>query len=393
MTIRGKKEGTIHRRPNGTWRAQLSLQGQRLSFTGTSQSECRTWLQETQRKILAGLTYDSTKLTYAEFLESWLSTVKARLRRGTFSQYSQVVNHYILSELGSLKVSDLRPDRIQRLYDKLIADNKGRRTVQMVHAVVHRSLNQAVKLGVISLNPDDATSPPKPLEKEMSILDQEQVQKLLIAAKSRSFKEFVFYFFVFATGVRQGELLGLKWDDFDSSKKTVRIARQSKPLPGGGFEFVVPKTKNGFRTIRLGNETVQLLSQHYVSQLDERLTAERWEDNNLVFPSVVGTPLNPPNVVREFRLLLKKAELPRIRFHDLRHTAASLMLNNGVDVLVVSRRLGHAKASITLDIYGHLIPNSQERVAEIVENLISPVLVSELSPTAPDLHPISRKQT
>ncbi|MCW5887594.1 MAG: site-specific integrase [Anaerolineales bacterium] len=389
---RVKKEGTLYKRANGTWRAQISLQGQRLSFTSKSQAECRTWLRETHQRILAGFTYSSSKLSYSEFLEGWLVTVQARLRRGTFKQYSQVVNHYVLPELGNVKLGDLQPIRIQRLYDKLIASGKGSRTVQMVHAVIHRSLNQAVKLGIISLNPDDATSPPKPQEKEMSVLDQEQVQRLLIEAKRKSFREFVFYFFVLATGVRQGELLGLKWEDFDAGKKTVRITRQAKPLPGGGFEFVVPKTKNGFRTIKLGDETVDLLNKHFVLQLDERSAARKWEEYGLIFPSVVGTPLNPPNVVREFRSLLKRAGLPKIRFHDLRHTAASLMLNNGVDVLVVSRRLGHSKASITLDVYGHLIPSGQEKVAHLIENLISPISVSAASLTAPDLHPILSRE-
>ncbi|MBX3002849.1 MAG: site-specific integrase [Anaerolineales bacterium] len=389
---RGKNEGTIFRRANGTWRAQISLQGRRLSFTGKSQAECRAWLRETHQKVSAGLTYSSSKITYGEFLEGWLKTVEARLRRGTLKQYSQVVNHYVLPELSNVRLSDLRPVRIQQLYDKLIASGKGARTVQMVHAVIHRSLNQAVKLGIISLNPDGATSPPRPQEKEMCVLDQEQIQRLLIAAKTKSFREFVFYFFVLATGVRQGELLGLKWEDFDSANKTMRITRQAKPLPGGGFEFVAPKTKNSFRTIKLGNETADLLNQHYVFQLDARARAEKWEDFGLVFPSVVGTPLNPPNVVREFRSLLKRAGLPKIRFHDLRHTAASLMLNNGVDVLVVSRRLGHSRASITLDVYGHLIPSGQEKAAHVVENLISPISVSELSATAPDLHPISSKE-
>jgi integrase len=389
---RVKKEGTLYKRANGTWRAQISLQGERLSFTSKSQAECRAWLRETQHRISAGFTYSSSKLSYGDFLESWLATVQARLRRGTLKQYSQVVKHYILPELGGVKLGDLRPARIQLLYDRLIASGKGARTVQMVHAVVHRSLNQAVKLGIISLNPDDATSPPKPQEKEMCVLDQEQVQKLLIAAKSKSFREFVFYFFVLATGVRQGELLGLKWEDFDADKKTVRITRQAKPLPGGGFEFVVPKTKNGFRTIKLGDEMVELLNQHFVLQLDERATARKWENLGLIFPSVVGTPLNPPNVVREFRSLLKRAGLPKIRFHDLRHTAASLMLNNGVDVLVVSRRLGHSKASITLDVYGHLIPSGQEKVAHLIENLISPISVRAASLTAPELHPISSRK-
>lgn len=380
---RGKKEGTIYKRPSGNWRAQLSVDGKRLSFTSNTQSGCRQWLREMDQKISSGFSFKSSKLSYGEFLNSWLSTIKAQLRRSTVIQYAQIANHYIAPGLGKLKLTDLKPDKIQKLYDSLIEKGKSRRTVQLVHAVIHRSLNQAVRLGLIHLNPDDATSPPKPQEKEMRTLDQEQVQRLLLCALNKSPKEFAFYFFLLATGVRQGEVLGLKWDDIDFGKRTVKIVRQIKRYPGGGFEFVPPKTRNGYRTIKLGKETVQILQKHYAFQLDEKAAMESdWQEHGLIFPSRAGTPLNPNNVVRAYRLLLHEAELPRIRFHDLRHTAASLMLNNGVDVFVVSRRLGHAKASITLDIYGHLLANNQERSAEMVEELINPISVS-----APELHP------
>ncbi|MEX1071768.1 MAG: tyrosine-type recombinase/integrase [Anaerolineales bacterium] len=381
---RGKKEGTIYKRPNGKWRAQLSVDGRRLSFTCKSQSECLRWLREMNQKISSGFSFKSSKLSYGEFLSSWLSTVEAQLRRSTVIQYAQIVKHYIAPDLGRLKLGDLNADKIQRLYDSLIRKGKSRRTVQLVHAVVHRSLNQAVRLGLLHLNPDDATSPPKPQEKEMRTLDQEQVQRFLLRAMNKGLKDFAFYFFLLATGVRQGEVLGLKWDDIDFGKRTVKIVRQVKRFPGGGFEFVPPKTKNGYRTIKLGKETVQILQKHYASQLDEKAAVgSDWKEHGLIFPSRAGTPLNPNNVVRAYRLLLHEAELPVVRFHDLRHTAASLMLNNGIDVFVVSRRLGHAKASITLDVYGHLLANNQERSADMLEELINPISVS-----APKLHPI-----
>lgn len=149
------------------------------------------------------------------------------------------------------------------------------------------------------------------------------------------------------------------------------------------MKFVPPKTKNGYRTIKLGKETIQILQKHFTFQIDEKTAmASAWKEYGLIFPSQAGTPLNPNNVVRSYRLLLQEAKLPIIRFHDLRHTAASLMLNNGADVFVVSRRLGHAKASITLDVYGHLLANNQEKSADMLEELINPISLS-----APELHP------
>jgi integrase len=263
---RGKKEGTIYKRPNGNWRAQLSVDGKRFSFTSKSQSECLRWLREMDKKISSGFSFKNSKLTYAEFLISWLSTIEAQLRRSTVIQYAQIVNHYIAPNLGQLKLADLKADSIQRLYDSLIAKGKSRRTVQLVHAVIHRSLNRAVRLGLLHLNPDDATSPPKPQEKEMRTLDQTQVQRFLLCAMNKGLKEFAFYFFLLATGVRQGEVLGLRWDDIDYAKRTIKVVRQVKRYPGGGFEFVPPKTKNGYRTIKLGKETIQILQNISLSK-------------------------------------------------------------------------------------------------------------------------------
>lgn len=384
---RGKHEGTIFKRKNGTWRAQISIDGRRLSFTGQSQAECQDWVRQTQQRRKTGLTYQGSKLIYSEYLTNWLSTIQATVRPKTWRQYNQIVRDYILPELGGIKISELRPDQIQRVYDRLIKAGKGRRTVQLVHAVIHRSLTQAVKLGLVGRNPDDATTPPKPKNKEIKILDQGQVHQLLIAAQTRSIRYLAFYHVAVATGMRQSELLGLKWDDLDLKEKSLQVKRQLNLVPGGGFEFAPPKTKAGYRTIKLGSETANILTHHYKTQLDESAIAgNKWQDHGLLFPSTVGTPINPRNVLRTFRNLLDDAGLPKIRFHDLRHTAASLMLNNGVDVLIVSKRLGHSKPSITLDVYGHLIPSSQEKAADLIDTLITPISIDGFTPVAPELH-------
>ena len=384
---RGKQEGTIFKRNNGTWRAQISIDGKRLSFSGQSQAECREWVRQTQQRLKTGLTFEGSKLSYGEYLTNWLSTTQVAVRPKTWRQYKQIVRDYISPELGGIKISVLRPDQIQRVYDRLIKVGKGRRTVQLVHAVIHRSLTQAVKLGLMGRNPDNATTPPKPINKEIKILDQGQVHQLLIATQARGFRRLAFYHVALATGMRQGELLGLKWDDLDLTRKTLQVKRQVERLPGGGFEFVPPKTKAGYRTIKLGSETVNILTHHYKTQLDESANAgNKWQDHGLIFPSSVGTPFSPSNVLKTFGTLRDEAGLPKIRFHDLRHTAASLMLNNGVDVLIVSKRLGHSKPSITLDVYGHLIPSSQEKAADLIDTLITPISIDGFTPVAPELH-------
>lgn len=177
-------------------------------------------------------------------------------------------------------------------------------------------------------------------------------------------------------GLRQRELLGLKWSDLDWLGRSLHIRRQLMRKRGGGFTFSEPKTKAGRRTVILGPITFEKVKKHSERLQQERIIAgDQWQENNLMFPSKVGTPIDPCNLYKRFRKLTNKAGLPGIRFHDLRHTAASIMLSNGVAPNIVSRRLGHSKPSVTLDIYGHLIPGMQREVADLMDVLVAPIQV------------------
>lgn len=370
-TKRGNKEGTIYRRPNGKWRAQISLNGGRLGFTGNTRIEAQEWLRATQNQIDSGLTLKGAKTTYGEFLTEWLATARQRLTQNTIYSYGQLIKTYIRPSLGKVRIRDLNPSAIQHFYNQKVAAGVGLRTVQKAHTVIHASLNAAMRLGLIGRNPDDATQPPKPVHKEMRFLNQNEVRKLLQTAKGMSDRNYALYFTAIATGMRQGELLGLKWENVDLDKGVLNVRFSLARLPGGSLKLQKPKTKSSVRSVKLGKETLSVLREQH-----ERLVGERekgngiWQDTGHVFPSSIGTPIDPTNLNRQFNQLLKASGLPKVRFHDLRHTAASLMLNNGVDVLVASRRLGHAKPSITLDVYGHLIPSIQADAAEVVDRLI-----------------------
>ena len=180
--------------------------------------------------------------------------------------------------------------------------------------------------------------------------------------------------------MRQGELFGLQWSDLHWNTGMLYVQRQSQRVAGKQWWFEEPKTRSGRRPIKLGENVLQKLREHLEHQkLQKAFVGNCWQDNNLIFPSSVGTPGDPSNLRADFLKVLDKAGLPRIRFHDLRHTAASLMLNNDVPVMTVSKRLGHAKPSTTLDIYGHLYPESQEEAARIMDEVITPIQV-ELPP-------------
>jgi integrase len=264
----------------------------------------------------------------------------------------------------------------------------GVHTIQKIHTLLHSSLNLAVETGVIGRNPVSSAHPPKTPDTEMAIFDESQVSQFLVSIIGHRW-EAVFHLAI-VTGMRQMELLGLKWDDMDWIRHTIKVERQLARPDNNGVKFLTPKTRYGKRSIALGDRTIQELRNHIERQQAVRQAdGSNWVENELMFTTRYGTPIMPRNLLRDFKILLWKAGLPAIRFHDLRHTAASLMLNNGIAPIVVSRRLGHSKASITLDIYGHLIPSMQTEAADLIDGLVAP---TELHPIAPDWHPAIKMQ-
>lgn len=368
---RGNHEGSIYQRGNGKWRAQIYLDGDRLSFTGDSRKEAQRWLREIGNEIERGLTLEGAKITFEEFLQEWLSTKQHHVAVQTHSYYCQIVRDYITPVLGRIRLRDLNARHIQKFYNDKVSEGIGLRTVQKSHTVIHAALNSARKFGLIPYNPDDATNPPKPKSNAMKFFTKDQTHHLLQVAKETEDRYYALYFLAIVTGMRQGELLALKWENVDLEKGILSIKLNLKRVPGGGLILDKPKTKSSIRSIKLGSDSIEILKAHKKQLSTEKQAArDLWQNEGFVFPSTVGTALDPSNLLKQFRKLLKTANLPKIRFHDLRHTAASLMLNNGIDVLVASQRLGHAHPSITLDVYGHLMPSMQNEAANILDTLI-----------------------
>lgn len=367
---RGNNEGTIYQRQNGRWVAQVRIEGQRLGKSFSTQKECRSWIKDMQEQIENGLSVDGFKMTVHDLFKMWLESIQGSVRPRTLDQYQGVVRNHLESVLGEIKLRELQPYQIQQLYNSLLAEGKSNRTVQLVHSVIHRALVVGQQLGLVGRNPASAVTPPKVPQKEMQVLDDNQARQLLIAAQGDRYE--AMYYLAITTGLRQGELLGLKWEDIDFSSGILQVKRQLQRVPGKGVRLSEPKTKAGRRQIQLGPESVNQLIIHRRRQDIER-EGDRWEEHGLVFPSSVGTPTGQRNLIRSFKRLLKKAGLPDIRFHDLRHTAATLMLLNGIPLIVVSRRLGHSKPSVTLDIYGHYLPGMQAEAAVMMDELVTPV--------------------
>ncbi|MBU0511343.1 MAG: site-specific integrase, partial [Chloroflexi bacterium] len=294
------------------------------------------------------------------------------LRRDFFS--TLLARDYIFPALGEIKLRDLRLDTVEAHYQTLSRKGLSPRSVRFVHSILHKSLNDAIRRGYVGFNATQGAILPRSDQKEMEIFNEDEVMRFLITVRDN--RRAALYHLAVKTGMRQGELLGLKWSDLDWKRGTIRVQRQVQRIQGQGMVFRPPKTKAGRRTIQLGEQTLNTLRDHLIKQqLEKDVAGERWKDHNLIFPSTIGTPMGANNLWRDFKKQLAKADLRIIRFHDLRHTAASLMLNHGVPVLVVSKILGHSKTSTTLDIYGHLIPIMQEEAARIMDEIITPIPV------------------
>ncbi len=375
--IRGRKEGSVSQRANGTWRAQIVTGGQRVSKGFRTKSEALEWLRNTQVEIERGFDYHAGKTNLRDYMLRWLENDRSTLRAKTADQYRRTVDKHILPNLGDMQMMDIRLIRVEQFYSDLIQSGAGIRTVRIIHAILHKAFEKAVRYGFVVRNPVHGAALPRYKSGEMMVLDESQVTQFLVAAQSSPY--LALYHLAVTTGMRLGELFGLKWSDLQWMSGTLLVQRQLQRVPRHGWSFVEPKTRSGRRAIKLGENTLQALRIHKSHQeMVKALAGSRWKDHDLIFPTSIGTPGDASNMRIDFRRVLQRAGLPRIRFHDLRHTAASLMLNHGVPAIVVSKILGHSKPSITLDVYGHLYHEMQGSAAVIMDQLVAPIQMEAL---------------
>jgi integrase len=252
---------------------------------------------------------------------------------------------------------------------------------------LHGCLKHAHRLGLVAQNWAALVEAPRPVKQEMSVWSENQVNQFLTFLTGAS--DQVFYRIAFATGMRRGELIGLLWEDLDWQTGALMVRRQVYNPAGGGWRFQEPKTARGKRTIRLGPGLVSALGVHYGGALPlaRGFAGDRWQEHDLIFPSMVGTPRHGYEVSKKFGELVKSAGMPRIRFHDIRHTAASVMLLHGEPPVRVAAILGQSVA-VLLDTYAHYIPDDQESASALMDAITTPV-VMDLSSIA---HDRARKQ-
>jgi integrase len=311
------------------------------------------------------------KTTLGEYLERWLKDYcQANLAPTTAQTYQFFVERHIKPTLGSTLLTQLRPEHLQRLYRDKLSGGLGNRSVKYIHTTLHKALKSAVRLGMIARNPADAVDTPRLERPEIQVMNGFDIATLLDAARETPY--FTLFHTALFTGMRRSELLALRWSDLDLLLCQVSVNRSLHVLRGGKVVFRSPKTAKARRTIALSPSTVSVLREHREKQTQECVfLGVPLNDDDLVFSQLDGKPLLPDTITHVWRRLVRRIGLEDIRFHDLRHTHASLMLKAGVHPKVVQERLGHASIEITLDVYSHLVPGLQEAAAQRFDDIVN----------------------
>jgi integrase len=373
MGKRANGEGSITKYKDGRWCGRYTIHTpngpKRKAVYGKTKAEVRIKLTKAMAEADEGLTFDTQNLTVEEYLSRWLTiSVSGSVRENTYERYEQLVRNHITPSLGSMKLRSLTPMHLQGLYRKKLDSGLAPRTVQYIHATLHKALKQALRWGHVARNVAEAVDRPKLTKKEIQPLDREQAQAFLEAARVDRLE--ALYVLAVSAGLRQGELLGLKWDDIDFGRGTLQV-RRSLSRTKDGTKFVPPKSAKSRRSITLTASAVEALKRHRAVQDEEKL-GTAWEEEGLVFPNDSGRPMRPWILAKgSFKKILARAGLPeKTRFHDLRHTCATLLLSKGVHPKIVQELLGHSTISITLDTYSHVLPNMQGEAVTAMEDLL-----------------------
>lgn len=376
--INAKNNGTVRQRPDGRWEARATIAGKRRSFYADRQSDALKAMRAAQKAADDGNYLEPTRITVSAWLDTWLHEYAANTCKPlTLSTYQSRIETHIRPALGKIKLTDLTAAHVQTFYNDLTR-NKGLapKTVNSVHGILHKALTQAVKLRYIGYNPADACDTPRLTQREITPLSESEITAFLTELQqsgeplSRLFRVALF------TGMREGEICGLPWDavDFASGTITVRQQLQKEKKKGGSFYIATTKNEKT-RTITAAPFVMDLLREEYAAQRKARLAAGLiWKNEwNLVFTNAIGEHIVPQTALKRFKAVCTRIGRPDARFHDMRHTFAVASLQEGDSVKTVQENLGHATASFTLDVYGHVSDKMKQDSAARMEKFIEKV--------------------
>jgi integrase len=311
-------------------------------------------------------------ITVGEYLARWLAHVRTRVRPATYDGYESLVRCHINPTLGHHRLAELHPLHLQDLYSDRLTPTDSRRplsagTVANLHLVLTQALQQAVRWQLLTVNPAAGAQPPRPRRPEPIVATGDTLHRILDHLHGHPLE--LPATIAITTGMRRGEILGIRWSDLTADYRSACI-RQTLQITRAGIDYQQPKTHRSRRPIALPTTLTNLLTQHRQNQHARRIAlADEWQHTDLIVDRGDGGPLNPDTLTSTWRRFIREHKLPPIRFHDLRHTHATLMLLEGVHPKIVSERLGHASVSFTLDVYTHLLPNMQNEAADAIDRV------------------------
>lgn len=378
MSKRGNSEGGIYQRTSDDrWVGAVHLgwadgKRQRKVIYGRT----RTEVAEKMKRLLSDQQQQmplqsNERLTVGTFLTSWLEdTAKPSVRASTFESYSSHIAKHIIPNVGTVQLTKLTPQHVEKMMATIMKNKLSARTAAHARAILRGALADAVKWGMVARNAAALADPPRVVAPEIVTLTPDEARKFVEGI--RSHPEHALYLVTLACGLRLGEVTGLAWQDVDLDAGTVRV-RQTLGRGSGEFRIGEPKSRTSRRQLALPEAVVEALKARKTAQKTDKLKAgDVWRNDwDLVFTTAIGEPLNPSSLTRRFRLLLASLKLPQMRFHDLRHSCASLLIAEGVHPRLIMETLGHSQISVTMNLYGHVAPVVQREVADRMGGILA----------------------
>lgn len=375
---RSNGEGNIRKRKDGRWEGRYTAgrdpeTGKQIfkNVLGKTQAEVKEKLAKALGNSKRLDLTKQGKYTVGQWMDIWFENYAAiKVRPSSHQTYQGYIKNHIKPSIGNIPLEKLTSMELQKLYRKLLTEGRvdrieakhqskglSAKTVRNINQIISSAMDLAVSQKIILENPTNACALPKVEHKEMKTITADHLRAFLNEAKATGVYEM--YYIELATGLRRGELLGLKWEDIDLKTGTIRVRRQVARVNGKIVEAPL-KTKNSYRTVAISRNAIEVLKAQKQKTNDE-----------YVFPSLTGGPISPDSVNNMLHRVLKRAGIPKVRFHDLRHTFATLALQNGVDIKIVSSMLGHFSAGFTLDTYAHVTTTAQKEAANTMGSVLA----------------------
>ena len=372
-------EGTIGKRSDGLWEAKVTIEGKRKSFYGRTRHEAKAKMDLAIQQSKDGEYIEDKRMSLSTWLDTWQETYLIQVKPSTAQRYESDIRLHIRPELGRYKLAELTPQIIQRFYNKLIREGMSPKSLKNVHGVLHKCLEKAFDLGYILSNPSCKCELPRVFKKEMCPLTDGSIPKFLEAIKGDMYADL--YYFALFTGMRLGEVVGLTWDSIDFDRMQIKVYHQMQrdhTYHGTGKHrpniYTLTTLKNGkSRIVSPAPQIFDLLRSVQAKQeANSQKVGLLWQNaGGFVFTNEIGGHLAPNTISNHFKSIVRKMGLPQTRFHDLRHTFATISLENGDDIKTVSEMLGHATTTFTMDIYGHVSDRMRKQSASRMEAYIN----------------------